>query len=255
MDSLAQSPGSFTVDDADGFQTGDHGIIKVFLQSHDRFIHRVPKQVDLRLDGGGLVDAVAVPAMVRRLVLLFFFRPVQKFQVFVVDGGGQEAHLDLDIPVLVGFLDHGAVDGEGGDKYGISNFKVLGSRHFTGLFPLEGNLSLQLGHALAQVTAAGLHFFGIVLAGMLFPGIVLADGFVCNLLGLGDDAVGFLSGFLEQLGPLFFQVVPVLREALAKFFNLLPGGGEGSFFFLNLCPAFFQLGEHVFEIDRGGVDL
>ena len=100
-------------------------------------------------------------------------------------------------------------------------------------------------HLLAQLLPLPFHVGGgdIFLAEL----VEVAHGLVCSLLGLQKDGVGFLVGFPQDALPLFFQF---LLSFLCLFFQTLqfpPVGGDFVLLFLNGAPAYFQVGEKVFE--------
>ena len=60
MDTLAQCPGPFSVDDPHRGEAGDQSVVQILLKLCHAFVYRAAKEVDLGLDGGGFIYAVTV---------------------------------------------------------------------------------------------------------------------------------------------------------------------------------------------------
>ena len=161
------------------------------------------------MDGEGFIDTIPVSGGVRFFCFIFL---LTKFQVLIIDRGGQKSHLNHQIPAFSGSFFDGTLQIQAGDKNRISHFKIFRIMDDGGLFLLVTELFFQFVHPIAEVGTLGFHLAGIVLTRMLSPGVIFADGFIGHLFGIGDDLQGFFSGIPEHLSPLFFHVIlPLLK--------------------------------------------
>ena len=242
VDEIAQGAGAPAVVDLYRSETGDEGVVDIFIQHRQGLhgIHAVQVQGGFHADAlaeghvrGGVAAAPAAALLDGRVLLAQTQIGQRRFHL-------DHAQLDRDLAVLVRQGHHAAVLVQAGQKHGFAQphlFRCLAGEHRSGRF-------------LFQLLAQGFQLALRFLPGLL-RGFFLRDAFLLLLeqgaafgQGVVDDTLGLFVGPTQHFGLFGGQLLLLFPQPL------FPAGGgrsvgRGLFLFRGkLPPHVFQIGQH-----------
>ena len=244
---LAHRAGTLAVDNSDGLQLGQHGVVQKAVQRRHGLIGHHPPQIHLRRGAHGA--QLALRPVDDPLGLLFAAVLLGNPDLVLLGGDLQDTRLELKASILVDgqYLGLGAAHLH--QLHRISRFGGPGGRRRRLLRPGAQGV-LRLVEPLAQPCPLLVHLLPVLFLPLAAAHLVeLLEHAVGGVPGLIQNGPCLRLGLLHRLGPLLLQLVPVLPGRTGGILHLpaqLPGL---LLLLLHLLALLLQTGDHVLKAD------